>query len=155
MKANMSEDPSKRLSDAEVLDQLTTFLFSGSDTTALAMSWCIHLLSLNSGVQTRLRQELLEASKSHPSSALDVNVIDALPLLDAVVRETLRISPPAHSSIRVATKDDIIPLSEPMVLRDGTVTREIKIRKGSYIHIPIEGLNTSKDLWGDDAHEFK
>lgn len=151
----MSEDPAQRMSDAEIMDQLTTFLFAGSDTTSLTISWCIHLLSLNLGVQDRLRQELLEACNSHPSSALDVNTIESLPLLDAVVRETLRISPPVHSSIRVATKDDTIPLSEPTVLRDGTVTQEIKIRKGSYIHIPIEGLNTSKDLWGADAHEFK
>jgi len=59
-----------------------------------------------------------------------------------------------HGTIRVATQDDIIPLSEPIVLRDGTTTNEINIRKGSYIQIPIEGLNTYKEIWGHDAQEF-
>lgn len=42
-----------------------------------------------------------------------------------------------------------------MLLRDGTAKCEIKIRKGSYIHIPIEGSNMSKDVRGQDAQEFK
>jgi len=156
IKSNMSEDPSKRMSDTEILDQLTTFLFAGSDTTSLTICWCIHLLSLNMEVQDRLRQELMSLGKqtSRGSSASDAAVIESLPFLDAVIRETLRICPPVHSTIRVATRDDIIPLSEPVVLRDGTSKCEINIRKGSYIHIPIEGSNMSKDVWGQDAQEF-
>lgn len=84
--------------------------------------------------------------------------IELLPYLDAVVRETLRLCPPVHSTIRVATSDDQIPISHPVVLQDGTVVEKggfISIRKGSYIHIPIEGLNCSTEVWGSDALKFK
>jgi cytochrome P450 len=145
------------MTDSEIMDELTTFFFAGSDPIALAITWCIHLLSLNTTVQDRLRQELLSLARptSSDSTAIDSMAIDSLAYLDAVVHESLRICPPVHSSIRFATRDDIIPLSKPVVLRDGTTTCEVKIRKGSVLHIPIEGLNTSKEIWGQDAHEFK
>jgi cytochrome P450 len=188
IKSNLASDPSKRLTDAELLDQLSSFLFAGSDSTALSVSWCIHLLSLNPELQTRLRDEILSlpansspysdssrASSPTPSETQScasfssfesaggyseyarADAIEALPFLDAVVRETLRVCPPVHGTIRCATKDDTIPISSPIDLRDGTkidTTNGIRIRKGTFVHIPIEGLNMSKDIWGEDAREF-
>lgn len=154
VKANLSENPAQRLSDCELLDQLSTFLFAGSDTTAISISWALHYLSQNPELQFRLRQEL--SSVVIPSGAsLDITVLDSLPFLDAVVKETLRLAPPVHGTIRVATKDDYIPLSSPTVLRTNEEVSSVHIRKGSYIHIPIEGLNYSKDLWGPDALSFR
>jgi cytochrome P450 len=169
------------MSDDELLDQLSTFLFAGSDSTALAISWCIHLLSLHLDVQSRLRQELLSFSlltpPSYPESTGTVDgishatppptasptysfeahadAIDNLSFLDSVVRETLRLCPPVHSTIRVATSADTIPVSTPVTMRDGSVVDSITIGKGSFVHIPIEGLNMSKDVWGEDAAVFK
>jgi cytochrome P450 len=187
IKSNLASDPSKRLTDTEILDQLSTFLFAGSDSTALSISWCIHLLSLNPEFQTRLRDEILslQANSSYSDSSrassptpsetqscasfssfssaggyseyVHADSIEALPFLDAVVRETLRVCPPVHGTIRCATKDDIIPISSAIDLPDGTKiepTDGIRIRKGTYVHIPIEGLNMSKDIWGKDAREF-
>lgn len=95
-------------------------------------------------------------SSYKPSAKIDS--LDSLPFLDAVVRETLRLSPPVHGTIREATSDDLIPISDPVILRNGTVVQKggfISIRKGSYVHIPIEGLNFSEDVWGKDARVFK
>ena len=150
VKSNMSEDPARRMSDQELMDQISTLLFAGSDTTSLAISWCLHHLSLNPRIQKRLREELQSLH-----SLEDMSVVEKLPYLNAVVQETLRLCPPAHSTIRVAMEDDIIPLSYPVKLRDGTVVSEVPIRKGSYVHIPIEGLNMSKDIWGEDALIFE
>ena len=150
VKSNMSEDPARRMSDGELMDQISTLLFAGSDTTSLAIAWCLHHLSLNPRIQERLREELRSLH-----SAEDMSLVDRLPYLNAVVQETLRLCPPAHSTIRVAMEDDAIPLSHPAKLRDGTIMREVHIRKGSYVHIPIEGLNMSKDIWGEDALIFE
>ena len=150
VKSNMSEDPARRMSDEELMDQISTLLFAGSDTTSLAIAWCLHHLSLNPRVQNRLREELQSLH-----SIEDMSFVDKLPYLNAVVQETLRLCPPAHSTIRVAMEDDLIPLSHPVKLRDGTVVQEVHIRKGSYVHIPIEGLNMSKDIWGEDALIFE
>lgn len=39
--------------------------------------------------------------------------LNSLIYLDFVVRETLRVHSPVPSTVRVATKDDMIPLSKP------------------------------------------
>ena len=46
--------------------------------------------------------------------------------LDAVVRETLRVHSPVPNSIRVATRDDVIPVGEPFVDRFGKVQDHIE-----------------------------
>lgn len=38
--------------------------------------------------------------------------LNSLPYLDAVVREVLRLYPPVSSTLRVATKDDVVPLDD-------------------------------------------
>ncbi|OJA18829.1 hypothetical protein AZE42_00859 [Rhizopogon vesiculosus] len=164
IKSNLSSDVLTRLSDADILAQISTFLFAGSDSTALAMSWCIHLLSLHPDVQGRLRNELGSLSSCASTSSSTVHsaqshaeAIEGLPFLDAVVRETLRLCPPVHGTMRVATRDDNIPISSPIVLRNGTIIQageSIPLRKGSYVHIPIEALNFSTDIWGEDARIF-
>ncbi|KAG1801366.1 cytochrome P450 [Suillus plorans] len=114
---------SRRLSDADLLSQLSTFLFASSDST---MSWCSHLLSIHPDVQGRLRSELNSMSPC-ASNSLSVSgysvpthtaAIDGLPFFDAVVCETLRLCPPVHGTMRVATRDDDsdIPISSPIVL---------------------------------------
>lgn len=81
--------------------------------------------------------------------------LSSLPYLDAVVRETLRIHAPVPSTMRVAQKDDVIPVGEPFVDRHGNVQDSIRISKGSPILIPILALNRSTKLWGEDALEFR
>ena len=150
VKSNMSEDATRRMSDQELTNQIGALLFAGSDTTSSAMAWCLHQLSLDPRIQKSLKEELQSLH-----SIEDMGSVDKLPYLNAVVQETLRFYPPAHSTIRVAMKDELIPLSYPVKLRGGTVVHEVPIRKGSYVHIPIEGLNMSKDIWGEDALMFE
>jgi len=93
-----------------------------------------------------------EGNNSHKAYSA---AVERLPFLNNVIREALRLCPPVHGTIRVATMDDHIPISHPITLPDGTQeTQYVKIRKGSYVHIPIEGLNYCSDIWGDDARVF-
>lgn len=52
--------------------------------------------------------------------------LNALPYLDAVVRETLRLYTPIPSIPRVAVKDDIIPLDKPVVDRNGRTQKVVE-----------------------------
>lgn len=45
--------------------------------------------------------------------------LNALPYLDAVVRETLRVHAPVPTTMRIAVKDDILPLSTPFTDKYG------------------------------------
>lgn len=70
----------------------------------------------------------------------------------------MRLIPPVHSSIRVATQDDEVPTLYPVHKRDGTVDegkRSVTVPKGSFVHIAVEGFSLDKEIWGEDAWEFK
>jgi cytochrome P450 len=146
--------PSQALTDQELLDQINTFLFVGSDSTGVAIAWCLHYLSLHSSVQATLRDELLTLPATADAETR-ADSIGNLHFLDYVAKETLRLCPPVFSTIRMPTRDDDIPLSEPLVLRDGRRTSTVKIRKGSMVDIPLEGFNISVDIWGPSATKFE
>ncbi|KAI5123946.1 hypothetical protein M0805_006360 [Coniferiporia weirii] len=165
IKSNLSKDiaPSQRVSDDDLLANVNTFFFAGSDTTSLALTWVLFLLAANPAIQDRLRTELREFSASCPTlpSPSETDgwqeiwaLLDELPYLNNVIRETLRVIPPVHSSIRVAMQDNEIPTSEAIKMRDGSVRYGIKIRKGQFVHIPVESMNVDKGVWGQDSWNF-
>jgi cytochrome P450 len=186
LRSNSATDlpPEQRISDEDILHNINTFMFAGSDTTSLALTWTLLLLAQNSDVQTRLRKELLQilppssmttaataanAGSSFPDlSTLSEDEINSLytvisehPLLDNVCRESLRLVPPVHSSLRVARQDDIIPTLYPVMRKgkDGvlkeTDRKHVVLPKGTFVHVPIEAFNLDRHVWGSDAWKFK
>ncbi|KAG8907857.1 hypothetical protein FRB99_002030 [Tulasnella sp. 403] len=99
----------------------------------------------------KLRAELRAVDNERPS----MDELNALPYLDAVIRETLRLNAVVESTTRVAEKDDVIPVSEPFVDHHGVVRNEIRIGKGETVLIPIMTLNRHPSIWGEDGGEFK
>ncbi|KAI0633787.1 cytochrome P450 [Trametes polyzona] len=153
MKANMAKDipDEQRLSDADVINQIPTFLLAGHETTSSSSTWALYLLSRYPAAQRKLREELLSVETESPT----MDELMALPYLDGVVRETLRLHSAIGMLTRVAAKDDVIPLSEPFTDRNGKVQHEIRIAKGNKVVVPILAVHRSKDIWGEDAMEFK
>ena len=78
-------------------------------------------MAQNVEAQTKLRNELLAVGTDDPS----MDELNALPYLDAVVRETLRIHAPVRATVRVATQDDILPLGEPIKDKNGRILNRI------------------------------
>lgn len=148
----------QRLTDDSLMDNINTMLFAGSDTTSLALAWTLSLLASHPDQQTALREELVafQHSVPDPSDASIFSSLDELPKLNNIIRESLRLIPPVHSSLRVAMEDDIIPTAEPVRLRDGSLTTDgVRIRKGTFVHLALEGMNMVRDVWGEDAPEFR
>lgn len=52
-----------------------------------------------------------------------------------VVLEALRLNSPVPDTIRSAERDDVIPLSRPIVGRDGSLISELRVQKGQRIII--------------------
>lgn len=150
----MDIPPDQRISDDDMLNQINTFLFAGSDTTGLALTWTLYHLSLKPELQTRLREELLTVAESDDLIE-KLATLESLPFFDSVVREGLRLVSPVHSTLRVATRDAEIPVSKPVRLRDGRIVDRIPIGKGQMVHVPMEGCNLDRTAWGEDAWEFK
>ncbi|KAH7101316.1 cytochrome P450 [Auriculariales sp. MPI-PUGE-AT-0066] len=153
IQANMDKDlPGHlKLTDDEVLGQIPTFLVAGHETTATTTTWCFFALTKQPDTQQRLRDELCTVDTETPT----MDQLNALPYLDAVVRETLRVHSVAAATARIATQDDSIPLATPYLDRSGKTRTEIKITKGDEIFLPILAVNRERDIWGDDHAEFK
>ncbi|KAJ7629036.1 cytochrome P450 [Roridomyces roridus] len=153
LKSNVSASVpgNQRLSESEVIAQIPTFLFAGHETTSSALAWALQALSLNPTVQTKLRAELFKISTEAPT----MNDLNALPYLENVVRETMRLHTPVVFNTRVAMRDDMLPLSTPYVDRFGKKYDSLPIPKGQMFYIPILGVNTDEQIWGTDALEFR
>ncbi|KIO34086.1 hypothetical protein M407DRAFT_16999 [Tulasnella calospora MUT 4182] len=155
IKANMATDvkDTERMSDEEVMGQISTMLIAGHETTATSITWLLYDLSRPQyqPVQTRLREELLTLTSECPT----MEELNNLPYLDAVVRENLRYRSVAETTVRCAGKDDIVPVSTPYKDRNGIERMEFRIAAGDQILVPIGSLDRDKAIWGEDAEEFK
>ena len=156
----------QRISDEDILNNINTFMFAGSDTSSLSLTWVLYLLSVYPEVHTRLRTELLTILPAVPLSSLPQDEaaslyakVAELPYLENVLRETLRLIPPVHSSIRVATQDDVVPTATPVKMStpDGGSVEEdsFVMPKGCCVHVPIEAFNLDRAVWGPDGWQFK
>ncbi|KZT18878.1 cytochrome P450 [Neolentinus lepideus HHB14362 ss-1] len=155
VRANMATDlpEGQRMRDEDVLAQVPTFLVAGHETTSTSTVWALYALSLAPAVQTQLREELLSVRTESPG----MDELMSLPYLDAVCREVLRVHAPVPSTVRIALRDDVIPLGEGTKWADakGVEHDSIRIAKGDVVFVPILALNRAKAIWGDDAEEFK
>ena len=52
-------------------------------------------------------------------------------------------------------KDAVIPLSQPVRGIDGNYISELPVAEGTTIIVGIRATNLNKELWGEDAREWK
>ncbi|KAL4079902.1 cytochrome P450 [Scleroderma yunnanense] len=144
-------DASLHMTHEEVVSQMKILLLAGYETTSTVLSWALLELARNPDIQTKLRTELQAFSGEPNYDQLNNN----LPYLDAVVHETLRLRSPVNELVRVATEDDVIPLSEPVRTRSGELVDSISVAKGTRVGISVAGMNRSSAVWGPDAKVFR
>ena len=128
---------------------------AGHETTASALVWTLYALSMHREVQTHLRAVLFGLSPTSPSLDDD---LQRLGYLDWVIREALRLYAPVSSTMRVCDSRrgwDEIPLAGTVTDKYGRVSNSVRIRRGDIVSIPIAAVNRRKEVWGEDAMEFK
>ncbi|KAG8858416.1 hypothetical protein FRB96_005301 [Tulasnella sp. 330] len=151
IRANIKENDAERLDDETLLAETSTFIVAGHETVATALSWGLLALARAPSVQSRLRDELF----AFPSDSPTMDELNAMPYLDNVVKEILRLTPPIPTTRRTANVDAVIPLAFPVIGKDGKEIFELFVRRGDTISLHNYASNTRKDLWGDDALEFR
>ncbi|KAG6856810.1 hypothetical protein H0H87_000509 [Tephrocybe sp. NHM501043] len=157
IRANNQATATDKLSDAELTGQMTVLIFGAQDTTSSALSRILYLLSTRPGIQANLRDEIRarlrqQRAEGDLSEHLSYDDIMALPLLDAVIKETLRLYPPVPFVRRTAIKERTIPYSDvDGDLHPSTVT----IPAGTTLFVGIAGSNRLESVWGPDAKEWK
>ena len=79
------------LSEDEMVDQIMTFLTAGHETTSVAVTWALYLLSIHPEVQERLRKEVQTLDLDDSPS---FEQVESLRYLNNVCREVVRFIPP-------------------------------------------------------------
>lgn len=92
------DDEGLGFTDQQLRDEVITLFLAGHETTALSLSYTLRLLALHPEAAERLRDEL-GAHDPDPMS------LSGLPWLQAVLRESLRLYPPAWAIGRTNLRD--------------------------------------------------
>jgi cytochrome P450 len=93
------------LDDERIRDQILTMLIAGHDTSTALLAWTFYELGKNPEIYSRLENELDE--KLQGNAPLTPGGWQP-PLLDEIIKETLRLYPPIHlGSRRVAESIEI------------------------------------------------
>ncbi|ETT27129.1 Unspecific monooxygenase [Rhodococcus rhodochrous ATCC 21198] len=90
------------LSTAEIRDQVKVFLLAGHDTTATMLTFALHLLGKNAGVQNRARDEAEQVLVGGTPTAADAH---ALTYTTMVLKEAARMYPPSPYLTRRAVEE--------------------------------------------------
>jgi len=88
--------------NAQLLDEVRTLFLAGHETTALALTYSLHLLAENPAAQEKLGAELDAVLGGRPPTHAD---IERLPYTRNVVTESMRVYPPADFLGREAIVD--------------------------------------------------
>ena len=62
---------------------------------------------------------------------------DSMPLLNALLKETLRVYPAAAYMDRVASEDSVIPLAYEITTTAGERISQLPVKKGQHIAVAI------------------
>ncbi|KAJ7166841.1 cytochrome P450 [Mycena filopes] len=157
IQANWDADEGDKMSEDVVLANMSSIVHGGQETTSSSLARFLSIVAEDTDLQQRLRVELQEAKANKaPGENLDFNELERLPLLDAVVREMLRIYSPVTFVWRQTMKDVMVPLTYP--IRSTTTGEEVKelvIEQGTAVYLGLSAANRSTAIWGPDAAEFK
>ena len=92
------DEEGERLTPAQILDHLLTLFVAGHETLANALTWACYLLAQHPAVTSKLLSELNQQLRAQPPTPAD---LERLPYLEQVVKEVLRLYPPAASLSRI------------------------------------------------------
>ncbi|KAK4545678.1 hypothetical protein LTR36_002631 [Oleoguttula mirabilis] len=148
-KANLLAKLATQSQDREELrDQTLAILFAGRDTTASLLGFCFVRLALHPDILKKLRGTLL--TDFVPGKPVTFAQLKSCRYLQHFLNEVLRLHPTVPLNARVAARDTTLPVgggkdqSEP-----------VAVRKGETIGYSVYLMHRRKDLWGEDASEFK
>lgn len=93
------------MTEREVHDEVMTVFLAGHETTGSGLAWALYAMAQHPSVFRQLREELDARLGGRPPTLDD---LEALPYLDQVVNEALRVYPPIWGFTRDLENDDEI-----------------------------------------------
>lgn len=120
------------LDDEVIVDNLLTFIAAGHETTARSLAWTLWLLAQAPDVEAAVAGEIRAAPLAETPPH---QWAERLPLLEATVRESMRLYPPAaHLARECAERDEVAGLV---------------VEPGTEVHCSPWLLHRQEGLWKD------
>ncbi|KAK1782742.1 cytochrome P450 [Copromyces sp. CBS 386.78] len=132
--------------EEHAIDQVLSVIIAGRDTTAAAMTACFYYLARNPEAVQKLRKEILDVEDEMPTWEQLKN----MKYLNMVIKEGLRLFPPASTNSRAPVKDTVLPRGGGP---DGK--QPIFVPKGQVVRWSLYSMHRRKDIFGEDADEFR
>ncbi|KAF2099785.1 cytochrome P450 [Rhizodiscina lignyota] len=135
--------------EVELRDQILALLFAGRDTTSALLSWVFLEIAQRPDVQQKLRQAVQD-DFGNDAQKLNFATLKSCKYLQHVLNETLRYWPTVPVNNRTAVRDTVLPVG-------GGPNRDqpVAVRKGQLVNMMMYAMHRRKDIWGEDALEFK
>ncbi|KAH7334113.1 cytochrome P450 [Rhizoctonia solani] len=132
--------------EGEIHDELLLYVFGGQDTTAALLRWLVKYLPQDPEIQHRLHKEVCSefGGEDDVGEYLDFNAIDdpeRMPLLEAVIVETLRCAGVAAQTGRE-------------LIQDATILGRF-VPRGTQLVFAMALMSRDKEAWGPDADEWR
>ncbi|HST53270.1 MAG TPA: cytochrome P450 [Pyrinomonadaceae bacterium] len=96
------DDDGSGMTDRQLRDELMTLFLAGHETTALTLTWAWVLLAQNPEAEQKLHEELDEVLGGRAPTVGD---LAALRYCEWVIKESMRLYPPAYAVGREAVRD--------------------------------------------------
>lgn len=129
---NARDEDGEGMSDKQVRDEAITIMLAGHETTANALNWTWMLLAQNPQVEARLHAELDSVLGGRRPTLADLK---QLPYTEMVIKESMRLYPPAYGFSRVANQT--------------TRLGDYDVPKGTILNLFTYGTHRDAKLWPD------
>lgn len=112
------------------------------------------MLAANPGVYVKLRRTVVATFGSennfNPNTPFNLETLKNCTYLQWVIMETLRLFPAGPINVREALRDTVLPVGGGP---DGRAP--VAVRKGARVQLGTYLTHRRKDIWGDDADEYR
>ncbi|KAJ7190798.1 cytochrome P450, partial [Mycena pura] len=143
---------SNSLREEDIAAQTSIIMIAGQDTTANTLDFGLIELAKNPQLQESLRTEI------HAAIGTDHKNVpyDSMPLLNAFIKESLRVYPAIPLNDRIASEDTVIPLSQSIATTTGERMKQIRVSKGDILMLACASYQRlMESRWGADANKFR
>lgn len=88
-----------------IIHEMNSVIFAGHETTAMTLTWLFHILAQNPLIEQKARAEVHAVLGNRPATLAD---LDALPYINNLIQETMRLYPPVYVTLREADGDQTL-----------------------------------------------
>ena len=129
----------EKMTDESIIDNMITFLIAGHETTSGLLSFTFFYLLKYPDAYEKAQNEIDQVIGKN---AITVDHLTKLPFLNAVLRESIRLSPTAPM-IGLQAKEDTV------------LGGKYEVKKGMPLVAVLTKLHRDPAVWGEDSEEFR